>query len=135
MKLVSLFTFALLPFLNSANASEPSTESLITNCLKLNSTLTDAFKDIAVKTKSGQVNGINKASFHYQNVNKGFKGICSNDQFDIKHNGLQSTVKNQHYVFVWSADINAGSSELSLDNINYSLTSPKDIKNWLQEKI
>ena len=83
----------------------------------------------------GEVPDKNKASFHYQNSENGFKGICSNAQFFVEDNGLRNTEQNQHYVFVWSAIYNAESPELSVDNIQYSAKQPKNIQVWLQEKI
>jgi len=136
LKLVKLSTLTLLlPFLISANASEPSNLSLINNCLKLNSSLKDALKSNPLEIKSGKVNGRNKASFHYQNFDKGFKGVCSNAQFFIKSGGLKGTEENQRYVFVWSAEFNAQAHELSTGNIEYFVNQPKNIKIWLQEKI
>ena len=128
MKFVKLSTLVLLPFIFNANASEPTALSLIDNCLSLKSSLINAFA-------GGEIPDKNKASFHYQNSENGFKGVCSNAQFFIEDDGLKNTEQSQHYVFVWSATYNAESLELSVDNIQYSTKQPKNIQVWLQEKI
>ncbi len=128
MKFIKLSTIALLPFIFNANASEPTDLSLIDNCLSLKSTLANAFA-------GGEVTDKNKASFHYQNLENGFKGVCSNAQFFIEDGGLKNTEQNQRYVFIWSAVYNAESPELSVSNIQYSVKQPKNIQVWLQEKI
>ena len=133
MRFVTLSTLALLPLLVNANTSKISTLSLISNCLEINNSLAKVFSNTPVKNIKEQ--GITQASFHYQNFDKGFKGICSNAQFFIESDALSSTIENQRYVFVWSADINPGSSKLSLDKMNYSLKQPESIKRWLQEEI
>ncbi|NQZ23660.1 MAG: hypothetical protein HRT53_16625 [Colwellia sp.] len=136
MKLVKLSTLVLLlSFLICANASEPSNLNLVNNCLKLNSSLTGALKSNSFEIQSGKVEGINKVSFHYQNFDKGFKGVCSNAQFFVKSDGLKGTEENQRYVFVWSAKFNAQAPELSTANIEYFVNQPENIKIWLQEKI
>ena len=63
------------------------------------------------------------------------KAFAQMHSFFIEEGGLKSTEPSQRYVFVWSATYNAESSELSLDNIQFSTKQPKNIQVWLQEKI
>jgi len=134
LKLLKLSTLVLLLlFLIRANASGPSSYNLINNCLKLNSSLTNAVNNNPLKIQSGKVKGKNKVNFHYQNFDKGFKGVCSNADFLINSDGLKGTEESQRYVFVWSAKFNAQAPELSIDNIEYFVNQPENIKAWLQE--
>ncbi|GAB2994742.1 hypothetical protein [Psychrosphaera aestuarii] len=135
MKLLNLSTLALPFFIFNAGATEPSALSLVNKCLNLQSTLSSAFSKSSLETTSGNIKGTNKASFYYQSFDSSFKGICSNAQFSIETSGLISTEENQHYVFVWSTELDAVASELSIENIEFTLKQPKNIKSWLQEKI
>lgn len=135
MNLVKLSTIALLPFLFSANASEPTAMSLINKCLSLQSTLSTAFGESSLETTSGIITGTNKASFHYQNASNSFKGVCSNAHFSIEKSGLKITETNQNFIYIWSSNYNAEDSRLSIKNIKYSLKQPKNIQVWLQEKV
>jgi len=132
----------LLPFLNSATASdEKNTSTLISNCLKLNDTLFNAFKESLTKLKSAKATvtddskATNNASFHYQNFDKGFKGICSNAQFTIEKNKPIGTKDNQRFVFLWSTEFNAQANELSAENVEYTIVPPKNIKHWFQQPL
>ncbi|MCO4798730.1 MAG: hypothetical protein KC484_05925 [Colwelliaceae bacterium] len=135
MKLLNLSTLALPFFIINASAAEPSMLSLVKKCLSLQSTLNSAFNESLLETKSGNIQGTNKASFHYQNSDNSFKGICSDAQFFIEKTGLKSTESAQNFVYVWSSTYNAEDSRLSIENIEYSLKQPKNIQVWLQEKI
>ena len=135
MKLLNLPILALPFFIFNANATEPSALSLINKCLNLQSVLSSTFSKSSLEVTSGNIKGTNKASFYYQNFDSSFKGICSNAQFSIETSGLKSTEDNQHYVFVWSTELDAEASELSIENIEFTLKQPENIKNWLQEKI
>lgn len=134
MKLVKISTFAAVLLLCNVNAAEPSTLSLIAHCLSLQSSLASTFNNTTIEVGNGKILG-EKANFHFQNLDSGFKGICSDAQFSIEKSVLKSTEGDQHYIFVWSTELGAGSSELSIENVKYSLERPKDIDNWLKEKI
>ena len=128
IKLLKLSTLALLPIMFNVNAVETADTDLIGKCLNLKSALTKAF------TEGSNLSEFN-ASFHYQNSENGFKGICSNAKIVIENNGLKNSEENQRYIFLWSTTHGAESPELSVDNVQYSTKQPNDIQAWLQEKV
>lgn len=140
MDQLKLISVALLLFASNAGANEASTTSLINKCLNLKNVLSGPFDESAlegtrVQSSNGQISGANKASLYYQNFENSFKGVCSNAQFSIEKNGLKGIQNNQQYIFVWSSEFDAEDSEVSIENIEFTLEQPESISDWLQKEI
>ena len=122
-------------FIFFVNAKEPTSYSLVNKCLSLHNTLSSAFSKTSLETENAHIEGTSNVSFHYQNVENSFKGICSNAQFSIEENELKGTKDNQQYVFIWSTVLNAEPTALSIEKVEYSVKQPENISSWLREKI
>lgn len=140
MKQLKLISVALLFFAFNAGANEASTTALINKCLNLKNFFSETLKKSApeggsVQSPNGRIDGTNKASLYYQNFDNSFKGVCSNAQFFIEKNGLKGSQDNQQYIFVWSSEFDAEDSEVSIENIEFTLERPDNISDWLQKEI
>ena len=133
MKYLITISLALCCFSTTAQIIKPKTKAMLDSCLKLNSVLSSSFRKFDFESENGKVTGLQNVSFHYQNIDDGFKGICSNAQFSIDGAKIIGTVENQSYIFLWSAVLNGQSEKLSLDNINYTTERPINVQVWLNQ--
>lgn len=127
MKLIKAAALIAMPFVANAQTTADNTKLLVKNCLNMNK----AFAQLSAH----HTTSLPKTSFQYQNLEKGFKGVCSNAQFHLSSHGLKSTEENQQFIYLWSKDQRLDGQALNLDKINYTVKQPNNVSQWLRSKI
>lgn len=127
MKIVKLSILACVISAFSLNAQEASPRTLVTNCLNFKNNINQVFRsgsELPLKLAN--------SGFYYQNFEKGFKGVCSDAQFYLEQQGLNSTKNNQRYVFVWSNQKDFEDPTLTIDDVKFTENKPSNIQHWLK---